>query len=53
MKTPEEVKAIFAAMPAKKKVNPFWSYAWDEKENGNMLRIVDSYSGKLCFNETR
>ena len=53
MKTPEEVMAIFAAMPAKKKVNPFWSYAWDEKENGNMLRIVDSYGGKLCFNETR
>lgn len=54
MKTPEEVMAIFAAMPAKKKENPFWGYGWEEKENGSKaIKIVDSYGGKLCFNETR
>lgn len=49
MKTPEEMAAFFAAMPSKKKENPFWQYAErEEKEPA----IVDPYGGEICFNES-
>lgn len=53
MKTPEEMAAIFAAMPSKKKKNPYWNHSFKPVEGGKVFRISDSYGGKLCFNESR
>lgn len=49
MKTPEEMAAFFAAMPSKKKENPFWKYT---ERAGKEPTIVDSYGGEICFNES-
>lgn len=53
MKTPEEMAVFFAAMPSKKKENPYWKYSFEPVEGGKVFRINDSYDGELCFNETR
>lgn len=57
MKTPEEMADIFAAMPSKKKENPFWQFHDSDGQTAgitdrNQSFISDIHGGELCFNNS-